>query len=109
MPVELDVRDAKAELSPSVFCEVAWPLHRAYPTLFVPVTAVGSDLERAFVIRVRHNQTEWVDVKTGATSGNLIEVFGDLQEGDRVALRGTDELRPDTLVSPRLASPASFR
>jgi RND family efflux transporter MFP subunit len=105
MPVELDVRDAKAELSPGAFCEVGWPLRRAYPTLFVPATAVGTDLERAFVIRVRHNRTEWVDVKTGATSGNLIEVFGDLHEGDKVALRGTDELRPDTPVSPRLASP----
>jgi hypothetical protein len=107
--VELDVRDAKAQLSPGVFCEVAWPLRRAYPTLFVPATALGSDLERAFVSRVRHNRTEWVDVKTAATSGNLIEVFGDLREGDQAALRGTDELRPDTLVSPRLASPASFR
>ena len=105
MPVELDVRDAKAELSPGVFCEVAWPLHRAYPTLFVPATAVGSDLERAFVIRVRNNRAEWVDVKTGATSGNLIEVFGDLHDGDQVALRGTDELRPDTVVFPHLASP----
>ena len=104
MPVELDVRDPKAELNPGVFCEVAWPLHRPYPTLFVPATAVGSDLERAFVIRVRNNRAEWVDVKTGATSGNLIEVFGDLREGDQVALRGTDELRPDTRVSPRLAS-----
>jgi RND family efflux transporter MFP subunit len=104
MPVELDVRDPKAELNPGVFCEVAWPLHRPYPTLFVPATAVGSDLERAFVIRVRNNRTEWVDVKTGATSGNLIEVFGDLREGDMVALRGTDELRPDTQVTPRLAS-----
>jgi RND family efflux transporter MFP subunit len=102
MPVELDVRDAKAELSPGVFCDVAWPLRRAYPTLFVPATAVGSDLERAFLIRVRHNRTEWVDVKTGATSGNLIEVFGELKEGDEVAVRGTDQLRPDTLVSPRL-------
>jgi RND family efflux transporter MFP subunit len=105
MPVELDVRDAKAELSPGAFCEVAWPLHRAYPTLFVPATAVGSDLERTFVIRVRDNRAEWVDVKTGAASTNLIEVFGDLREGDQVALRGTDELRPGTLVSPRLAAP----
>ena len=104
MPVELDVRDAKAELSPGVFCDVAWPLRRAYPTLFVPATAVGSDLERAFVIRVRNNRAEWVDVKTGATSGNLVEVFGDLHEGDQVALRGTDELRPDTLVSPHLTA-----
>jgi membrane fusion protein (multidrug efflux system) len=105
MPVELDVRDAKAELSPGAFCEVAWPLHRAYPTLFVPATALGSDLERTFVIRVRDNRAEWVDVKTGATSGNLIEVFGDLREGDQVALRGTDELRPGTPVFPRLSAP----
>ena len=105
MPVELDVRDAKAELSPGAFCEAAWPLHRAYPTLFVPASAVGSDLERTFVIRVRDNRAEWVDVKTGATSGNLIEIFGDLREGDQVVLRGTDELRPDTLVSPHLAAP----
>ena len=105
MPVELDVRDAKAELSPGAFCEVAWPLRRAYLTLFVPASAVGSDLERTFVIRVRDNRAEWVDVKTGATSANLIEVFGDLREGNQVALRGTDELRPGTQVSPRLTSP----
>jgi hypothetical protein len=63
--------------------------------------AVGSDLERAFVIRVRNNRTEWVDVKTGAASGNLIEVFGELKEGDEAAVRGTDQLRPGTPVSPR--------
>jgi hypothetical protein len=47
-----------------------------------------------------------VDVKTGASSGNLIEIFGDLEEGDKVALRGTDELRPDTQVSSREHSPS---
>jgi hypothetical protein len=65
---------------------------------------VANDLERAFVIRVRNNRVEWVDVKAGARSGNLVEVFGDLREGDQVALRGTDELRPDALVSPRLTA-----
>jgi len=105
MPVELDVSDPQGELTPGIFCEVSWPVRRAYATLFVPATAVGSDLERTFVIRVRDNRAEWVDVKTGAVSANLIEVFGDLREGDQVALRGTDELRPDTLVSPRRAAP----
>ena len=42
--------------------------------------------------------------ETGATSGSLIEVFGDLREGDMVALRGTDELRPGPMASPRPAS-----
>lgn len=101
MPVELDVRDPHAELDPGTFCEVAWPVRRAYPTLFVPASAVANDLERTFVIRVRNNKAEWVDVKTGAASGNLIEVFGDLKQGDDVAVRGTDQLRPETVVSPR--------
>ena len=68
MPVELDVSDPHAELVPGTFCEVDWPVHRTYPTLFVPASAVASDLQRTFVIRIRQNQTEWVDVKTGAQS-----------------------------------------
>jgi len=105
MPVELDVQDPKAELDPGTFCEVSWPVRRSYTTLFVPTAAVGSDLERAFVIRVRNNRAEWVDVKTGATAGNLIEVFGDLADGDTVATRGSDQIRPGAPVSPRLAAP----
>lgn len=104
MPVELDVHDPKAELDPGIFCDVAWPVRRAYPTLFVPTTAVGSDLERSFVIRVRNNRAEWVDVKTGVTTADLIEVFGDLSEGDAVATRGTDQIRSGTKVTPRLVT-----
>ena len=99
MPVELDVSDPHMELVPGTFCEVAWPLHRTYPTLFVPASAVASDLQRTFVIRIRQNKTEWVDVKTGVRAGTLIEVFGDLRAGDEVAIRGTDQLRAGSEVS----------
>jgi len=34
------------------------------------------------VIRIRGGKTEWVDVKTGLTSGPLFEVFGALKAGD---------------------------
>ena len=104
MPVELDVRDAHAELVPGSFCEVDWPVRRNYSTLFVPASAVASDLARTFVIRVQNNRAAWVDVKTGATVGKLIEVFGDLKEGDEIALQGTDQLRPGTEVMPQIAS-----
>lgn len=105
MPVELDVRDPRAELDPGAFCEVTWPVRRAYPTLFVPSTAVTNDLERTFVILVRNDRAEWVDVKTGETSGALIEVFGNLQEGDQVAVHGSDQLRAGAEVTPRVAAP----
>lgn len=105
MPVELDVQDPRAELVPGTFCEVEWPIHRTYPTLFVPVSAVASDLEKTFVIRVANNRTEWVDVRTGVRAGELMEVFGDLRAGDEVAIHGTDQLRAGTEVSSRFANP----
>ena len=104
MPVELDVSNPSGRLAPGTFSEVLWPVERLNPTLFVPSTAVATTLERVFVVRLRDDKAEWVDVKTGTTSGGLIEVFGELREGDMVALRGTDELRPDIQVTPRLAS-----
>jgi len=104
MPVELEVRDPHAELAPGTFCEVSWPVRRSYATLFVPATSVATDLERTFVIRITGNRAEWVDVKTGARSGNLMEVFGDLHEGDQVAVRGIDQIRPGTEVSTHVST-----
>jgi membrane fusion protein, multidrug efflux system len=101
MPVELDVMNPSGRLASGMFPQVLWPVRRPHPTLFVPASAVARTTERIFVVRIRDGKTEWVDVKTGASSGSLIEIFGDLKEGDEVALRGTDELRPDTPVSPR--------
>jgi membrane fusion protein (multidrug efflux system) len=99
MPVELDVPNPSGELTPGTFADVRWPVERPSPTLFVPPSAVASTLDRTFVVRVRNGKSEWVDVKTGATAGNLVEVFGDLKEGDTVAIRGTDELRPGMAIA----------
>lgn len=104
MPVELELTNAKGALSPGTFSDVHWPVRRSYPTLFVPTTSVANTLERVFVVRVRDGKAEWVDVKTGATVDKTVEVFGDLHEGDLVAVRGTDELRPGISVSAQEAS-----
>ncbi|HZQ94162.1 MAG TPA: efflux RND transporter periplasmic adaptor subunit [Candidatus Sulfotelmatobacter sp.] len=99
MPVELEAANPKGELSPGTFSDVLWPVRRSDATLFVPASAVATTLEHVFVVRIRDGKAEWVDVKTGATVDKLSEVFGDLHEGDMVATRGTDELRPGTAVS----------
>jgi RND family efflux transporter MFP subunit len=99
MPVELEVANTKGELSSGTFSDVLWPVRRSYPTLFVPNSSIANTLERVFVVRIRDSKSEWVDVKAGATTDKMTEVFGDLHEGDIVAVRGTDELRPGTSVS----------
>lgn len=65
----------------------------------MPTTAVVRTTERQFVVRVRHGVAAWVDVRRGEVNGNLVEVFGELREGDLVARRGNDEIRPGTRVA----------
>jgi RND family efflux transporter MFP subunit len=98
MPVELDVHSADGHLSPGNFSNVQWPVHRAAPTMFVPVSAVTNDQQRTFVERVRNGKAEWVDVVPGLTVSGKIEVFGDLKPGDEVIRNATDAIRPGQQV-----------
>jgi len=106
MAVELDVMNKTGDLVPGTFCQIQWPVHRPEPSLFVPAGSIASTTDRTFVVRVRNGKTEWVDVRTGLSSGPLTEVFGDLRPGDAVASRGTDEVRPGTDVRVKDVKPS---
>lgn len=105
MAVELDVNNADGRLAPGTFTQVKWPVRRTSPSLLVPAGSVASTTGRTFVIRVRGGRTEWVDVKTGLTSGPLVEIFGDLKPGDEIAARGTDELKAGAPVQVKQTKP----
>jgi len=45
------------------------------------------------------NMAQRIDVRTGVGSGEVIEVFGDISEGDRVVIRGNERLQPGQPVS----------
>jgi RND family efflux transporter MFP subunit len=96
MAVELDVMNRDGALAPGMYATVKWPVRRSRPALFVPKTSVATTTERTFVIRDRSGKAEWVDVKKGAAEGDLVEVLGNLNPGDRVVRRATDEIRDGT-------------
>ncbi|MGD9851547.1 MAG: efflux RND transporter periplasmic adaptor subunit [Nitrospirales bacterium] len=100
MPVEMDVDNPTMRLAAGMFPEVRWPIRRSTATLFVPATAVVATTESVFVLQVKENLVEWIPVRKGSKSGLMVEVFGALQEGDLVVLRGTDEIRPGIPVIP---------
>jgi RND family efflux transporter MFP subunit len=103
MPVELDVINRDGSLSPGMYPSVKWPVRHSRAALFVPRTSVVTTTERTFVVRARNGRAEWVNVTTGAADGDVIEVRGDLQAGNLVVRRGTDEIREGT----RLANPGA--
>ena len=105
MPVELDVRNANGRLSPGSFATVMWPVRRTYATLFVPLTAVTSDQQHTFVIRVRDGKAEWVTVQTGQAVNGNTEVFGDLHPRDQVVKTASDSIRNGQEVTTRAGNP----
>lgn len=100
MAAEIDVLNTNRKLAPGMFAEVQWPARRSGPSLFVPRSAVATTTERMFVVRIRNEVAEWVDVRRGTAADNLIEVFGPLKAGEEVAVRATDEIRNGTPVRP---------
>lgn len=103
MPVELDVINKDQALGPGMYSTVHWPVRSMDPGLFVPKTAVVTTTERTFVVRDKNGRAEWVNVQKGATDGDLIRVIGQLQAGEMVVKRATDEMREGTALtsSPR--------
>jgi RND family efflux transporter MFP subunit len=93
MPVELDVMNADGALAPGMYPNVKWPIRSTRQELWVPKTSVVTTTERTFVIRDHAGQAEWVDVKKGASDGDLVEAIGNLKPGDMVVRRATDEIR----------------
>ena len=93
MAVELDVFNRDGSLSPGMYPSVQWPVRAARPGLFVPESSVVTTTERTFVVRNENGRAEWVNVTKGAPEGELIQVFGNLQSGDKIVRRATDEIR----------------
>jgi membrane fusion protein (multidrug efflux system) len=100
MPVELDVFNREAMLAPGMYASVEWPVRSSHPVLFVPKSSVVTTTERTFVVRNQNGHAEWVDVKTGASEGDLIEVMGNLKPRDMIVRSATDEIREGTTLQP---------
>jgi RND family efflux transporter MFP subunit len=102
MPVELDVANARNELSPGMYAEVSWPSGAGgAQSLLVPPTAVVTTTERTFVIRVQNGRAHWVDVRKGKMAGDMVEILGPLVAGDLVVRRATDEIRNGSTLQVR--------
>lgn len=83
-------------IKPGMFANASIKFSRSIPSFIVPSTAIVTNQERRFVIRVKNGQTQWVDVRTGITIDNGVEIFADLVDGDTLLVRGSDEIKPET-------------
>lgn len=93
MIAEFDFVNDGRDLKAGMYAEVRIPVKRNRPSLFVPKTALLNSTEGIFVLKVDNDVTQWISVQKGNSLDSLIEVFGPVNEGDKVVKTAHDELR----------------
>jgi membrane fusion protein, multidrug efflux system len=95
---EYEYNNNDKELKPGMYTIARIKMSRTAGSFVVPSTSIVTTLEKKFVIRINQDKVEWVDVTEGISQESGLEIFGNLQEGDILLTRGTDELKQGTTV-----------
>ena len=82
------------QLKSGMFANVTISLHRQDSSFVVPSQAEMTNQEKQVILRLKNGTIQWVDVHNGIDLGKKIELFGDLEIGDTILSRGTDEIKP---------------
>jgi RND family efflux transporter MFP subunit len=98
MPVELNYFNPDYKILPGMFCEVYWPTRRRESSMFVPISAVVTTPLETFVCKIKDGVVDWVSVTKGQIMDGMVEVFGDLREGDMVAKQASEQLQDESRV-----------
>jgi membrane fusion protein (multidrug efflux system) len=85
-----------SELKSGMYATATIRFRRKESSFLVPESAVITNLEKRFVIRLKDNKAELVDVISGITQDDKVEIFGTLLEGDILMVRATDEIKSGT-------------
>lgn len=96
---EFEVANTNKELKPGMYGNAIFSLKRDEPSFVVPFSALVTNQERNFVIRIIDGKTEWVDVRNGISTKDKIEIFGALEEGDHLINRANDEIKEGTTIA----------
>jgi RND family efflux transporter MFP subunit len=85
--------DAIRDWTVGQLVSVAVPIRARQLALAVPRDALVLRQDGSFVFRINaENKAEQIKVEIGDSAGKLVAVRGDLTEGDRVAIRGAENL-----------------
>ena len=91
--MEMDVYNHDGKLAPGMYADVIFDSRGNLDAYPVPRSAVVTSTERKYVIAIRNGRTTRVDVATGNESADKVEITGDLQPGERIITKASDDLQ----------------
>ncbi|MDP3557687.1 MAG: efflux RND transporter periplasmic adaptor subunit [Bacteroidota bacterium] len=101
---EFIYQNTNNQLKSGMYANASIKLGRKELSFLVPASAIATNQEKRFVIRLKEGKTEWIDVKNGISQNDKVEIFGSLNEGDIILLRATDEINQGKELIPKFQS-----
>ena len=91
--VEIDINNPKGEFIAGMYAEVELPASGTVNAFVVPNTSVVATTERKYVVALRNNKTQWIDVTQGNQTDDSTEIFGALNIGDKIVTNASYEIK----------------
>lgn len=95
---EFDIPNPAGVLRSGQYARVVLQLQRPQPTTWVPPSSLVESQAGVFVIKKQNQRLTRVPVSRGLSRDTLVEVYGDLHPGDKVLLKGSEEVKEGTVV-----------
>jgi RND family efflux transporter MFP subunit len=102
METEVDVPNPDRTLVPGMYAYVSLAVADARAVLTIPVQALDRGEDKSTVLAVDHGKVARREVRVGLEAPDRIEIVSGLKDGDLVVIGNRSQLRPGTLVTPRL-------
>lgn len=91
--VEFDIDNSDGRLLPGTVADVSLPLTKEDSSFVIPKSALVTSSEGVFVVRISEGKVQRLPVEQGFQFNGRVEIFGDIQAGDELVLKGSDELK----------------
>lgn len=99
--MELDVYNRDGKLAPGMYADVLFDSKGDPDGYAVPRSAVVTSTERKYVIAIRNGRTVRVDVATGNESADKVEITGDLQPGETIVTKASDDMQEGLKINTK--------
>lgn len=96
---EFDIDNSGNGFRSGQYAKVSVQLQRRQPTLWVPASSVVQAQTGIFVVKNEDKMIKRIPVQTGVTKDTLVEVFGNLNAGDPILLKGSEEVKEGTKIA----------
>jgi multidrug efflux pump subunit AcrA (membrane-fusion protein) len=106
MQVEVDLPNQDRSLFPGMYANMKMTAHVTSSNLTAPDDALIFRNDKIYLPVVRNNHLKLVEVTLGHDSGYTVEVNGDLQAGDQIAVNVGEAARDGEPVQPVESSPS---